>query len=68
MTAVQWLIDVYNTQGRIFSSQFEQALQMEKEQHGKTWDESIDNYESRGLVKFKALADFDQYYNETIKP
>lgn len=31
-TAVEWLVEVYSTQGKILSTQFDQALQMENEQ------------------------------------
>jgi hypothetical protein len=37
----------------------EQAKEMEKQQHGKTWDEAIDE-DSRYNT-------FEQYYNETFK-
>ena len=39
---------------------------MEKEQHGKTWDKSLDAYEGRGHLYVRAWEDFDEYYNETF--
>ena len=69
-TAVQWLIDVYNTQGRIFSSQFEQALQMEKEQSESICVNVIENILNE-LEKGKGTNSkeiFEQYYNQTFKP
>lgn len=42
-----------------------QAKEMEKEQHGKTWDCAIDNLDARGGNVVRAWADFDDYYNET---
>ncbi len=43
----------------------EQAKEMEKEQHGKTWDKSMDNLDSRGGNMVRAWVDFDEHYNET---
>jgi site-specific DNA-cytosine methylase len=43
----------------------EQAKEMEKEQHGNTWDEAIDTHERRGHVIARSLVDFDDYFNET---
>lgn len=39
---------------------------MHKEEHGKTWDDSINNFEVRGMNIVRAWADFDEYYNETF--
>jgi hypothetical protein len=41
------------------------AKEMEKEQHGKTWDCAIDNLDARGGNVVRAWADFDDFYNET---
>jgi site-specific DNA-cytosine methylase len=43
----------------------EQAKEMEKEQHGNTWDEAIDTHERRGHIIARSLVDFDDYFNET---
>lgn len=43
----------------------EQAKQMEREQHGKTWDEAIKANENRGNVIARSICDFDDYYTET---
>lgn len=53
LTAVEWLEDVYNTQGRILPQQFEQAKEREKEQ-------IIDAY-TKGFED----VDAEQYYNKT---
>ena len=44
---------------------FEDAKQMEREQHGDTWDEAIIAHEGRGHVTSRSICDFDDYYNET---
>jgi hypothetical protein len=36
-----------------------QAKEMEKQQHGMTWDEGVDEYSTYNT--------FEQYYNETFK-
>jgi hypothetical protein len=61
--------------GKIIGKQFvileikllEQAKEIEKEQHGKTWDCSIDNLDARSGNVVRAWADFDDFYNETYR-
>jgi hypothetical protein len=74
-TAVDWLedkllnpdvrleIDMYNFIYKLM----QQAKEMEKEQHGKTWDTALDKYEVRAGNYMRAYEDFDEYYNETFK-
>lgn len=59
MTAVEWLEDVYNTQGRILPQQFEQAKAMEKEQ-------IIDAYNDGSYAYGMGIKEPEQYYNETF--
>jgi len=42
-----------------------QCEEIEKEQHGKTWDNAIQAHEQRGHVKSRSICDFDEYYNKT---
>ena len=44
---------------------YKQAKAMQKQQHGKTWDKSMDNLDSRGGNMVRAWVDFDEHYNET---
>lgn len=44
----------------------QQAKAMHKEEHGQTWDKSIENFEERGRNEMRAWVDFDEYYNETF--
>ena len=44
---------------------YQQAKEIEKEQHGKTWDKSMYNLDARGGNIVRAWVDFDEYYNET---
>ena len=64
-TAVEWLEDVYNTQGHILPAQFEQAKQMEREQHGKTWLDSTTQFAND--ARMDSPINFDDYYNKTYK-
>ena len=75
-TAVEWLEDVYNTQGRILSEQFEQAKQIEKEQHGLFLHWFVKHYETATIDGMFGFVDamgkevtvreiVDHYYNET---
>lgn len=43
----------------------EKAKAMHKEEHGKTWDDSICNLQERRWNEDIAHDDFDEYYNET---
>lgn len=45
----------------------EQAKAMHKEEHGQTWDKSLDNLKARGMNEMRAYTDFDEYYNETFE-
>lgn len=42
------------------------AKAIEKQQHGETWDYSIENYQARGELYARAWEDFDDYYKETF--
>lgn len=51
----------------LMESFFLQAKEMEKQQHGQTWDKSLDNLKARGMNEMRAYCDFDDYYKETYK-
>jgi len=60
-TAVEWLQQKwYSDENDITDETFEQAKEMEKEQHLKTWTEGL--YCETGDKQA-----FEQYYNETFK-
>ena len=65
-TAVNWLFDKITQNGEIrwrgtrYIELFEQAKEIEKEQHGDTW-----NHGSYSLLDHGSGEDFEQYYNET---
>jgi hypothetical protein len=69
-TAVEWLMQQLPTIDKYdpyYQDLFTQAKEMEKEQHGKTWDTALDKYEVRAGNYMRAYEDFDEYYNETFK-
>ena len=69
-TAVEWLIETFNITNVDLSHHkliIKHAKEMEKEQHGKTWDTALDKYEVRAGNYMRAYEDFDEYYNETFK-
>ncbi len=45
----------------------EQAKEMEKQQHGQTWDAAIKAHDNRGHVHARSLVDFDEYYEQQFK-
>jgi hypothetical protein len=57
MTAVDWLEEVYNQQGRILPAQFEQAKEIEKQQIEDAFDEC-------GQWQDK-YSDSEHYYTQT---
>lgn len=68
LTAVQWLLEqTMYMRSTKWPDIVEQALEMEKEQHGETWDMALRQMVERGYVWQRAMTDFDDYYSETYK-
>ena len=68
--SVDWFLDELLKNGyikRLPVIEFQQAKAMHKEEHSKTWDDSVDNYLERGKNVVRHWSDFDEYYNETYK-
>lgn len=53
--------------GIITNRDLKQAKAMHKEELGKTWDDSIENFKARGENIVRAFVDFDDYYNQTFE-
>jgi len=77
-TAVEWFIEKVTDSGHLLFydkprdmkelTQFiEHAKDMEKQQHGQTWDAAIKAHDDRGHVHARSLVYFDEWYNETYK-
>lgn len=73
-SSVEWLynkmvLKLYKLQKieytQIFLEELEQAKEMQKKQHGKTWDDAMENMKARGGNDMRAYTDFDDYYTET---
>lgn len=65
-TTVEWLVKELDLDNNPFNMKIiNKAKEIEKQQHGKTWDCAIDNLDARGGNVVRAWADFDDYYNET---
>ena len=65
MTAVEWLFRNLWDQPKDKITWWEildKAKEMEKEQHGKTWDDAITQYIARGFNSERTICDFDEYY------
>ncbi len=68
LTAVEWLLEHDFLKGSTkWPDIVEQALAMEKEQHGETWDAALIRFDARGKVFLRALIDFDEYWAEKSK-
>jgi pyoverdine/dityrosine biosynthesis protein Dit1 len=46
-------------------NKYQISVEMDKQQHGQTWDAAIAAHDERGHVHARSLVDFDEYYNET---
>lgn len=44
---------------------YQEAKEIQKQQHGNTWDEAIKAHEGRGHVTSRSICDFDDYYTKT---
>jgi len=69
VTAVEWLFSQIPYEWSSSKAAFEalqQAKEMDKEQHGRTWDSAIKAHDDRGGVHARSIVDFDEYY-ETLK-
>jgi hypothetical protein len=68
-TAVEWLFSQipfeWSSSVAAFEA-FQQAKEMNKQQHGRTWDSAIKAHDNRGHVHARSIVDFDEYYNETF--
>lgn len=73
ISAVEWLIERLIDDGIInvmdaasgrneLYAYIQQAKQMQRQQHGNTWDAAIEAHEQRGHVLARSLCDFDDYY------
>jgi len=76
-TAVEWFIDNAFEEGFLWVTDkpamfelnliIEKAKEMEKQQHGETWDAAIKAHDDRGHVHARSLVDFDEYYEQQFK-
>ena len=65
MTAVEWLLEqTMYMRSTKWPDIVEKALEMERKQHGDTWDAAIKAYRDRGHNVVRAIVDFDEYYKE----
>lgn len=60
MTAVEWLKFRYKNNINLMDYDFEQAIEMEKQQIKDAWN--------NGVLAETFEMQFEQYYNETYKP
>lgn len=68
MTAVEWLLEqTMYIRATKWPDIVEQALEMEREQHGETWDAALIHVDKRGGVILRALIDFDEYWANKSK-
>ena len=69
-SSVEWFLNELIKEGyikRLPVTQLQQAKAMHREEHGKTWDDSLDNLKARGMNEMRAYTDFDDYYAEKFR-
>ena len=42
----------------------EELLELERQQHGQTWDAAIHAHEARGHVYARSMCDFDDFWSD----
>ena len=63
MTAVEYLVQqICGEHTEAWEKEIKQALQMQKQEHGETWNAAIQAHENRGFVISRSLCDFDNYF------
>ena len=65
-TVVEWLFKqlwVEPKDKMVWFAILEKAKEMDKEQHGTTWDAALKQVKKR-TVLWRAVCDFDEYYND----
>ena len=67
MTAVEFLVNKIKTKGFFMDQDVVAAKEMEKQQHGQTWDAAIAAHDERGHVHARSLVDFDEWYDKKFK-
>ena len=70
MTAVEWLFKALWEEPKdkmTWYAILDKAKEMEKEQHGETWDAALIHVDKRGGVLLRALVDFDEYWEKYQK-
>jgi hypothetical protein len=66
-TAVEWLFKNLWEEPKdkmVWYAILDKAKEMEKEQHGETWDAALIHVDKRGGVILRALVDFDEYWEK----
>jgi len=65
-TAVEWLRTIYENRPAyeecILDEEWEKAKEMERLQHGYTWDSALEYHEKRGYNLMRTIDDFDDYW------
>ena len=70
MMATEWLaVKLFNEEPypSVWNKYIEQAKEIEKHQHGATWDAAIKAHDDRGGVHARSIVDFDEYFEQTFK-
>jgi hypothetical protein len=66
MNSIEWLWDL-SLRKELMAEDFEQAIEMHRAEHAKTWDKAIESHENRGHNIKRSWCDFYEYYKETFE-
>lgn len=61
-TAAEYLMESYAANPFLSPEHFKKAEEMERQQHGQTWDAAIEACHARGYNLVRAICDFDEFY------
>jgi hypothetical protein len=73
VTAVSALMEsIFGSDFRLMVSDdilnnYQISVEIEKQQHGRTWDAAIKAHDNRGHVHARSLVDFDEWYEQQFK-
>jgi hypothetical protein len=59
-----WIDANYHEESFNINDARDMSMEMEKKQHGETWDSALSAYKARGGNVVRAIVDFDDYWEQ----
>lgn len=64
-TALEWFAEFTAKLGYVSADILKEAQELERLQHGLTWDAAIEAHEQKWHLLARSFCDFDEYYKST---